>query len=886
MNKTIKRNVVVSALLAIMLCVSLIAGATFALFTSESKVNIAVTSGKVNVVATIDDLTTYSMGNETREQGVFDNYGTASFTNEQALCLDKMTPGDRATFNVKIQNNGNVATSYRIKLYVNGDLASALIATATINDATIALSNVENVTDWTMFNGNETVTVPMVVELPLATGNEYQDKSATVTVVVEAIQGNGAGAILVDGRAYATFDEAIAAAGANGTIQISGTVKLPAVNGSNQVTDLQNVTIEGLDYATLVFVNYPGSTVSGTGTFSNMTLKNLTVVDETYYVAENGENAWEFTYLEFGGTNVFENVVFSDGIMVEAGESTFTNCTFIGHNNDSSTYGNVTMYGAWVMGGKITFKGCTFTGTRGLKVHEEYGSIESVLVDGCTFENLSEKPGVVIGIVGDDEVTIKNSTFTKTQAGDGANDPTKGVAYVYETDTKHPVLLNNNYLSVWDNNSTATAPEQSGNVYHITTAAEFVQYISNINTYCAKAAVLDCNVDLNGYVFEVSGSAPLFEGSFDGQGHTVSNYTVERTNGNYYTGLFSVYMQNKTTGNAKIMNLTVKNGTVISNGKQVAAIVPTVNVGATLDNCHAIDCTVKGVKKVGAVAGYAEGTVKNCSATNCNVYASNNDAADANVYGYNNRGTFTNNAEPDNCNTYVGCVWVSNEAELKAAVAANKATTTIILENDITVSSDWKAIDYGFYGDYKTLTNLTIDGAGHTVSGLTSALVEKVSGNCSLRILNLTVKGAVISNSSYTNGMGNGVLVGYVENGSVTLNNCHVIDCEISELSVAAAALIGYISNGTEIKMIDCSVKNTVVAGNNAAGFFGYAQYSNVTVSGCKVSGGSFTGSATNKQGAYFGTVNVGTTVNVTNTSADTIALVGRTLSTGVVNYN
>ena len=55
MNKTIKRNVLVSAILAIMLCVSLIAGATFALFTSESKVNIAVTSGKVSVVANIDE---------------------------------------------------------------------------------------------------------------------------------------------------------------------------------------------------------------------------------------------------------------------------------------------------------------------------------------------------------------------------------------------------------------------------------------------------------------------------------------------------------------------------------------------------------------------------------------------------------------------------------------------------------------------------------------------------------------------------------------------------------------------------------------------------------------------------------------------------------------
>lgn len=41
--------------MTIALCMSLMAGATFALFTSESKVNIAVTSGKVSVVANIDE---------------------------------------------------------------------------------------------------------------------------------------------------------------------------------------------------------------------------------------------------------------------------------------------------------------------------------------------------------------------------------------------------------------------------------------------------------------------------------------------------------------------------------------------------------------------------------------------------------------------------------------------------------------------------------------------------------------------------------------------------------------------------------------------------------------------------------------------------------------
>ncbi len=56
-----KRRVLVMSLLTIALCFSLIFGATYALFTSESKVNIAVTSGKVNVEASVENLKIYSL---------------------------------------------------------------------------------------------------------------------------------------------------------------------------------------------------------------------------------------------------------------------------------------------------------------------------------------------------------------------------------------------------------------------------------------------------------------------------------------------------------------------------------------------------------------------------------------------------------------------------------------------------------------------------------------------------------------------------------------------------------------------------------------------------------------------------------------------------------
>ena len=50
-----KKKTLLTSILAIVMCFSLITGATFALFTSEDKVNIAITSGKVEVTATVEN---------------------------------------------------------------------------------------------------------------------------------------------------------------------------------------------------------------------------------------------------------------------------------------------------------------------------------------------------------------------------------------------------------------------------------------------------------------------------------------------------------------------------------------------------------------------------------------------------------------------------------------------------------------------------------------------------------------------------------------------------------------------------------------------------------------------------------------------------------------
>lgn len=192
MNKTIKKNVFVSAILSIMLCASIIAGATFALFTSESKVNIAVTSGKVSVVANIDETSvqTKQLYDTVYEDGATNMYkGVATFGAE-GLTLEKFVPGDGIKFNIVVKNESTVTVQYRTIISCEADdgLFEGLNITIGDNEN---YSGVTLVSDWAQLAvGSADAFIPVTIELPKGAGDKYQAKTCTVSYKVEAIQGN------------------------------------------------------------------------------------------------------------------------------------------------------------------------------------------------------------------------------------------------------------------------------------------------------------------------------------------------------------------------------------------------------------------------------------------------------------------------------------------------------------------------------------------------------------------------------------------------------------------------------------------------------------------------------------------------------------------------
>ena len=175
-----KRKTLLTSILAIVMSLSMIAGATFALFTSESNVNVLVTSGNVNVTATVEEgsITTYSFDKVISEDvslGNFENGGTAEFTAADTLTVSKVTPGDKLDFTIDVENESDVKIAYRIKMVVLGDLKSVLVGSAHINGVDMPMVN--TLTDWTYIDEYATIDdITVTIGFPEngAADNAYQ----------------------------------------------------------------------------------------------------------------------------------------------------------------------------------------------------------------------------------------------------------------------------------------------------------------------------------------------------------------------------------------------------------------------------------------------------------------------------------------------------------------------------------------------------------------------------------------------------------------------------------------------------------------------------------------------------------------------------------------
>ncbi len=303
------------------------------------------------------------------------------------------------------------------------------------------------------------------------------------------------------------------------------------------------------------------------------------------------------------------------------------------------------------------------------------------------------------------------------------------------------VLVSN----VWNGSkleNTAMPSEQDGK-YYIGTPTQLANWVSEKT---GGEAVLVRDMDLNDQAWPVSTTSNAIDGTFDGNGHTISNlncqtYLVESDGANglawdnkaQNAALFPIF-------SGDIRNLTIDGATIY--GSRSGALVGRFN-GGTIDNCHIKNVKITGgAQKVAALVGYAanytDAAFTNCSVENASIAADKNaPAGDASCMaggfiGYlssdgvsvtikdntMNNVTVESGRLWDNYTECASHVFVGDVINLSKTVKSvvtfsNNRLSNCTLHNAVVTS---RATDYfGFYytkpaGSYPILNTLIVDG--------------------------------------------------------------------------------------------------------------------------------------------------------------------------------
>ena len=394
-----KKRVLITSLTTIALSAALIGGSTYALFTSESKASIAVTSGKVEIVATaeltkawsaswIDEDSAYGKtGDEGAAHGALEadadgnytflNKGTASYDEAtNIVTLERVTPGDGVQVKVDITNFSNVATQYKINVAPVAGKDDGLFEALTMTATTDSEGETDLIVSWQPLepaadpeNGDELDSIYVDIELPVAAGDKYQQKSCEIAVTVEAVQGNAhivevaefMTALAGEGDVTLTNDidlDGTAVLDVNGkrTLDLNGNT-ISYANGAANVSALKvdaknleedaeisicNGTIESNGYGVAIF-----GLQGATDKTVTVNLENVNVKASSAAFATNGS-------YKNGVKIVAKDCTFEGGVgayLPANAEYTFTNCTFKGES------------GVVLRSGNVTFTNCTIEGT-------------------------------------------------------------------------------------------------------------------------------------------------------------------------------------------------------------------------------------------------------------------------------------------------------------------------------------------------------------------------------------------------------------------------------------------------------------------------------------------------------------------------------------------
>ncbi len=434
-----KKKLLLTSILSIVMCFSLIVGATFALFTSESTVNVAVTSGTVKVTASVEKwqyktLTKDWTDADLDETVLFDNIGgTATITDGATVKLDKIVPGDGVKLSVKIVNEGNVNVKYKVVVKNTATTDAKLFDAMDITVDGAAYTG-ESESYWmNLAVGATGTSVPVTVELPKdVDGADLMGKTCEFNVTVQAIQGNAQTSNILVNDAN-SLQNAINAGGniaLGGDINLTSSLTVPA--GEEATIDLNGKTISA------------GSATSTASTFSAKTYAETT----------------SFSAIENKGTLTIIN---AGEIKNENAYSIINNGTLIINGGKISGLGGIRSTGGKieVNGGVIT---CSSNWSTGTYNHMLKAENTEVVINGGTFDaTIGGTNNAMIGVSVGAKIEINGGMF-KNVNGEIPNFPPYLFSYDDNNGENDGQLIINDgtFYGGWRFNTTATTTINGG----------------------------------------------------------------------------------------------------------------------------------------------------------------------------------------------------------------------------------------------------------------------------------------------------------------------------------------------------------------------------------------------------------------------------------------
>lgn len=431
------------SVLTIVCSLSLLIGATFALFTDRQDNDVSFSSGKISFVADLEltklygtsedgESTTDGVVNEDNLSGRYPGNGTIEIKASSeslddlafAVNMNGVAQGETAEFSLNITDTGSVKMKYLVYLEGKTEADIALLNALDIsigNEQIATIGSRKVLQDWTVYSNETSIVEGIKITLPWNTS----EVNGTLNLGIEAVQYNASTQATVNGEVVGNLEEAF------------------DIIAKDDVSDnFEVVVAEGAQ-------SIPAADLSG---------KNVKLI----------------------GANGAENTVLNGDYNVSSGSVAMEDVTFNGDitGSGSVTLTNVTLNGSVNIGTVTTFSRSraaaeTAVTLENVKMNVETVDKSAIVVSGCALNMKNVEltfKSLVTGAAGDVkavqvkeyagtsviENTVINASTTNTDAC------TKNIIALFAADTT--VNIVNSKLSA---KSTYTNSDGYGDFYSI-----------------------------------------------------------------------------------------------------------------------------------------------------------------------------------------------------------------------------------------------------------------------------------------------------------------------------------------------------------------------------------------------------------------------------------